>query len=78
MRDIYCDLARYAKYEEEKCNLLQVIGILHFGLMIQFSKLWRRGGLITIYKKSNTVHYLSPRFTKLGPSDYLKLLAKIR
>ncbi|CAJ0627258.1 7873_t:CDS:2 [Entrophospora sp. SA101] len=46
MRDIYCSLARYIKYEEEKGN-------------------------------SNTVHYLSPRFTKLGLNDYLKLLAKI-
>ncbi|CAJ0628578.1 9659_t:CDS:2 [Entrophospora sp. SA101] len=77
MRDIYCGLARYIKYEEEKCNSSQVIGILHLGLMVQFSKLWRANGLIAIYKKSNNVNYLSPRFTKLGLNDYLKLLAKI-
>ncbi|CAJ0763246.1 13507_t:CDS:2, partial [Entrophospora sp. SA101] len=69
MRDIYCGLARYIKYEEEKCNSSQVIGILHLGLMVQFSKLWRENGLIAIYKKQYCALFVT--------NDYLKLLAKI-
>lgn len=55
LRDIYCDLVRFIKYDEEKSDSIQVIGILHFGLRLQFVRLWRVGGSITIFKKSNVV-----------------------
>ncbi|CAG8788380.1 7739_t:CDS:2, partial [Dentiscutata erythropus] len=77
LRDIYCDLVRFIKYDEEKSNSIQVIGILHFGLRLQFVRLWRAGGSITIFKKSNVVYHLSSKFTRPGICDFLKLLAGI-
>ncbi|CAG8651808.1 9325_t:CDS:2, partial [Scutellospora calospora] len=75
--ELDCDLVRFIKYDEEKSNSIQVIEILHFGLRLQFVRLWRAGGSITIFKKSNVVYYLLSKFTRSGICDFLKLLAGI-
>ncbi|CAG8723892.1 35659_t:CDS:2 [Gigaspora margarita] len=44
LRDMYADLMRAVDYDDQKASKIQVIGILHLGLWIQFARLWRVGG----------------------------------
>ncbi|CAG8465723.1 2740_t:CDS:2 [Paraglomus occultum] len=39
LRDIYTDLIKAVNFDEQKADKLQVFGILHFGLYIQFARL---------------------------------------
>ncbi|CAG8789364.1 1639_t:CDS:2, partial [Racocetra fulgida] len=51
LRDMFADHIRAVDYDDEKINKIQVFGILHLGLRIQFARLWRAGGSITIFRK---------------------------
>ncbi|KAF0399780.1 c2h2-type zinc finger transcription factor [Gigaspora margarita] len=77
LRDMLADMIRDVNYEEEKVNKLQVFGILHFGLRVQTTRLWRAGGSITIYYKDPQVYYISNKFSEEGVKNFLKFLAII-
>ncbi|RHZ65130.1 hypothetical protein Glove_319g26 [Diversispora epigaea] len=56
---------------------LQVIGILHLGLWIQFVRLWRAGGSIFIFRKDPQSFNIHSKFSKKGLRSFLKFLARI-
>ncbi|RHZ46207.1 hypothetical protein Glove_629g20 [Diversispora epigaea] len=77
LRDMYADLIRVINYDDQRADKLQVIGILHFGLWVQFVRLWRAGGSICIFRKDPKSFGLSSKFSKKGLNSFLKFLAKI-
>jgi len=77
LRDMLADMIRDVDYEEEKVNKLQVFGILHFGLRVQATRMWRAGGSITIFYKDPKVYYLSNKFSVEGVKTFLRFLAMI-
>jgi hypothetical protein len=77
LRDMLTDMIRDVNYEKEKVNKLQVFGILHLGLRIQATRMWRAGGSITIFYKDPQVYYLSNKFSVEGVKTFLKFLAMI-
>ncbi|CAH1768991.1 11721_t:CDS:2, partial [Entrophospora sp. SA101] len=46
--DMLSDLIKAVNPDEKKANKLQVFGILHFGLRVQFVRMWCVGGSITV------------------------------
>ncbi|GET56063.1 hypothetical protein GLOIN_2v1838532 [Rhizophagus irregularis DAOM 181602=DAOM 197198] len=64
-------------YEEKKVNELQVFGILHLGLRVQATRLWRAGGSITVFYKDPQVYYINNKFSVEGVKNFLKFLAMI-
>ncbi|CAG8584893.1 2685_t:CDS:10 [Diversispora eburnea] len=77
LRDIYTDLIKAVNFDEQKADKLQVFGILHFGLYIQFARLWRAGGSICIFRKDPQSFYVDSKFSKNGLSSFIRLLKKI-
>ncbi|GES90847.1 C2H2-type zinc finger transcription factor [Rhizophagus clarus] len=77
LRDMYADLMRAVDYDDQKANKIQVIGILHLGLWIQFARLWRAGGTICIFRKDPLSHNVDSKFSEVGLRSFLKLLASI-
>ncbi|CAG8639785.1 20349_t:CDS:2, partial [Dentiscutata erythropus] len=77
LRDMLADHIRAVNYDEEKINKIQVFGILHFGLRIQFTRLWRTGGSITIFHKDPQLYYLDNKFSAEGIKIFLKFLAEV-
>ncbi|CAG8456607.1 3157_t:CDS:10 [Funneliformis mosseae] len=77
LRDIYVDLVRTANYEDRKANNIQVFGILHLGLWIQFARLWRAGGSVCIFRKDPVSHHVDSKFSEDGIKSFLKLMAAI-
>ncbi|CAG8515228.1 12442_t:CDS:2 [Ambispora leptoticha] len=77
LRDMYADLVRTANYNEEKANNLQVFGILHLGLWIQFTRLYRAGGSICIFRKDAVSHHVHSKFSEDGIKSFLKFLAAV-
>ncbi|CAG8448703.1 11723_t:CDS:10 [Funneliformis caledonium] len=77
LRDIYADLVRTANYEDRKANNIQVFGILHLGLWIQFARLWRAGGSVCIFRKDPVSHHVDSKFSEDGIKSFLKLMAAI-
>jgi hypothetical protein len=71
------DMIKEVNYEEERVNKLQIFGILHLGLRVQATRLWRAGGSITIYYKDPQVYYISNKFSAEGVKNFLKFLAMI-
>jgi hypothetical protein len=58
-------------------NKFQVFGIIHLGLKIQFSRLWRAGGSITIFKKDPPLHEVPSKFSTDKFIIFLKFLVLI-
>jgi len=77
LRDMLADMIRDVNYEEERADKLQVFGILHLGLRVQATRLWRAGGSITIFYKDPKIYYLSNKFSVEGVKTFLRLLAMI-
>ncbi|CAB4378458.1 unnamed protein product [Rhizophagus irregularis] len=77
LRDMYADLVRTANYDEQKANNLQVFGILHLGLWIQFTRLYRAGGSICIFRKDVVSHHVDSKFSEDGIKSFLKLMAAV-
>ncbi|CAG8600424.1 11578_t:CDS:10, partial [Acaulospora morrowiae] len=77
LRDMYADLVRTANYDEQKANNLQVFGILHLGLSIQFTRLYRAGGSICIFRKDAVSHHVDSKFSEDGIKSFLKLMVAI-
>ncbi|CAG8629254.1 15736_t:CDS:10, partial [Funneliformis mosseae] len=77
LRDMYTDLLIAANYEQQKADKIQVVGVLHLGLWIQFVKLWRAGGSICIFRKDPRSFNVDSRFSKEGVKSFLKLLIAI-
>ena len=77
LRDIYTDLIKAVNFDDQKADKLQVFGILHFGLYIQFARLWRAGGSICIFRKDPQSFYVDSKFSKNGLSSFIRLLKKI-
>ncbi|CAI2184769.1 8552_t:CDS:2 [Funneliformis geosporum] len=77
LRDMYADLMRAVDYDDKKANKIQVIGILHLGLWIQFARLWRAGGSICIFRKDPLSHNVDSKFSEMGVRSFLKLLVSI-
>ncbi|CAG8604938.1 1103_t:CDS:2, partial [Acaulospora morrowiae] len=75
LRDMYAELLRAANYEDQKSDKLQVFGILHLGLWIQFARLWRAGGSICIFRKDPLSFNVDSKFSEEGIRSYLKLVA---
>lgn len=71
------DMIRDVNYEEKKVNELQVFGILHLGLRVQATRLWRAGGSITVFYKDPQVYYINNKFSVEGVKNFLKFLAMI-
>ncbi|CAG8682752.1 11341_t:CDS:10, partial [Gigaspora rosea] len=64
-------------YDDQKADKLQVFGILHLGLYIQFARLWRAGGSICIFRKDPQSFYVDSKFSKNGLISFIKCLKKI-
>ncbi|UZO27317.1 uncharacterized protein OCT59_019518 [Rhizophagus irregularis] len=77
LRDMLADMIRDVNYEEKKVNELQVFGILHLGLRVQATRLWRAGGSITVFYKDPQVYYINNKFSVEGVKNFLKFLAMI-
>jgi hypothetical protein len=77
LRDMYADLVRTANYDEQKANNLQVFGILHLGLWIQFTRLYRAGGSICIFRKDTVSHHVDSKFSEDGIKFFLKFMAAV-
>ncbi|RHZ45874.1 hypothetical protein Glove_645g35 [Diversispora epigaea] len=77
LRDMYSDLIRAVNYDDQRASKLQVIGILHLGLWIQFVRLWRAGGSICIFRKDPQSFNIHSKFSKKGLRSFLKFLARI-
>ncbi|CAG8697666.1 936_t:CDS:2, partial [Funneliformis caledonium] len=77
LRDMYAELMRALDYDDQKANKIQVIGILHLGLWIQFARLWRAGGSICIFRKDSLSHNVDSKFSEMGVISFLKLLVSI-
>ncbi|RGB21728.1 hypothetical protein C1646_731896 [Rhizophagus diaphanus] len=77
LRDMLADMIRDVNYEEKKVNELQVFGILHLGLRVQATRLWRAGGSITVFYKEPQVYYINNKFSVEGVKNFLKFLAMI-
>ncbi|CAG8828802.1 12908_t:CDS:2, partial [Gigaspora margarita] len=77
LRDMLADHIREVDYDDKKINKIQVFGILHFGLRIQFTRLWCAGGSITIFHKDPQLFYLDNKFSAEGIKTFLKFLAEV-
>ncbi|CAG8818998.1 2114_t:CDS:2, partial [Cetraspora pellucida] len=77
LRDMYTDMLIAVNYEREKADRLQVVGILHLGLWIQFVRLWRAGGSVCIFRKDPRSFNVDSKFSKKGVRSFLKLLITI-
>ncbi|CAG8682391.1 6863_t:CDS:2, partial [Ambispora gerdemannii] len=77
LRDMYSDLIKAVNYDDQKPDKLQVFGILHFGLYIQFARLCRAGGSICIFRKDPQSFYIESKFSKNGLSSFIFFLKKI-
>ncbi|CAG8586769.1 1076_t:CDS:2, partial [Ambispora gerdemannii] len=77
LRGMYSDLIRAVNYDDQRANKLQVIGILHLGLWIQFVRLWRAGGSICIFRKDPQSFNIHSKFSKKGLRSFLKFLVRI-
>ncbi|CAG8583185.1 14404_t:CDS:2, partial [Gigaspora rosea] len=55
----------------------EVFGILHFGLRIQFTRLWCARGSIPIFHKDPQLFYLDNKFLAEGIIAFLKFLAAV-
>lgn len=77
LRDMYADLMKAVDYDDQKANKIQVIGILHLGLWIQFARLWRAGGSICIFRKDPLSYNVDSKFSEMGVISFLKLLVSI-
>ncbi|CAG8723348.1 9775_t:CDS:1, partial [Funneliformis caledonium] len=74
---MYADLMKAVDYDDQKANKIQVIGILHLGLWIQFARLWRAGGSICIFRKDPLSYNVDSKFSEMGVISFLKLLVSI-
>jgi hypothetical protein len=77
LRDMYTDLLIAANYEQQKADKIQVVGVLHLGLWIQFVRLWRAGGSICIFRKDSRSFHVDSKFSEKGVRSFLKLLISI-
>ncbi|KAF0530556.1 c2h2-type zinc finger transcription factor [Gigaspora margarita] len=77
LRDMLADHIQAVGYDGKKINQIQVFGILHLGLRIQFTRLWRAGGSITIFRKDPQLYYLDNKFSAEGIKTFLKFLAAV-
>ncbi|CAI2197966.1 17774_t:CDS:2, partial [Funneliformis geosporum] len=77
LHDMLAEHIRSVDYDDEKIDKLQVFGILHLGLRVQFTRLWRAGGSITIFHKDPQLYYLDNKFSVQGIRTFLKFLASI-
>ncbi|KAF0495219.1 c2h2-type zinc finger transcription factor [Gigaspora margarita] len=77
LRDMYADLMRAVDYDDQKASKIQVIGILHLGLWIQFARLWRVGGSVCIFRKDPLSHNVDNKISEMGIRSFLKLLVSI-
>ncbi len=77
LRDMYSELIRAVNFDEQKAEKIQVFGILHFGLWIQFTRLWRAGGSVCIFRKDFPSHNVDSTFSEDGIRSFLKLLVSI-
>ncbi|CAI2194631.1 18378_t:CDS:2, partial [Funneliformis geosporum] len=77
LRDMLTDLVIAVDYDESKMNKFQVFGIIHLGLKIQFSRLWRAGGSITIFKKDPPLYEVPRKFSTDKFKIFLKFLVSI-
>ena len=77
LRDMYSELIRAVNFDNQKAEKIQVFGILHFGLWIQFTRLWRAGGSICIFRKDLPSYNVDSTFSEEGILSFLKLLVSI-
>src|SRR6266542_4365947 len=77
LRDMLTDLVIAVDHDESKMNKFQVFGVIHLGLKIQFSRLWRAGGSITIFKKDFPLYELPSKFSTDKFKIFLKFLISI-
>ena len=66
LRDMYSELIRAVNFDDQKAEKIQVFGILHLGLWIQFTRLWRAGGSICIFCKDFPSHNVDSTFSEDG------------
>ncbi|CAG8728738.1 636_t:CDS:2, partial [Funneliformis mosseae] len=69
--------ARALNYDDNKTTKIQVFGIIHLGLRVQFSRLWRAEGSITIFKKDLPLYELPHNFSIDKFKHILKFLVSI-
>ncbi|GBB89808.1 hypothetical protein RclHR1_16600004 [Rhizophagus clarus] len=77
LRNMLADLIRALNYDDNKTTKIQVFGIIHLGLRVQFSRLWRVGGSITIFKKDHPLYELPHNFSIDKFKHILKFLISI-
>ncbi|CAG8496693.1 7546_t:CDS:2, partial [Scutellospora calospora] len=77
LRDMLADLIIAVDYDAYKASKLQVFGIIHLGLKVQFIRMWRAGGSITIYKKDYPVHEVPSKFSVDKFKSFLKFLVSV-
>ncbi|CAJ0755590.1 4028_t:CDS:2 [Entrophospora sp. SA101] len=71
LQDMYSGLIRAVNYDDQRADKLQVIGILHLGLWIQFVRLWCAGGSICIFCKDPQSFNIHSKFSKNGLRSFL-------
>ncbi|RIA98921.1 hypothetical protein C1645_587548 [Glomus cerebriforme] len=77
LRDMLADLIRALNYDDNRTTKIQVFGVIHLGLRVQFSRLWRVGGSITIFKKDLPLYELPHNFSIDKFKHILKFLISI-
>lgn len=77
LHDMLTEHIRAVDYDDKKIKKLQVFGILHLGLRVQFTRLWCAGGSVTIFRKDPQLYYLDKKFSVEGIKTFLKFLASI-
>ncbi|PKY59229.1 hypothetical protein RhiirA4_481805 [Rhizophagus irregularis] len=70
-------LSKLQDHSWQKADKIQVVGVLHLGLWIQFVKLWCAGGSTCIFCKDPRSFNVNSRFSKEGVKSFLKLLIAI-
>ncbi|CAI2192695.1 5983_t:CDS:2, partial [Funneliformis geosporum] len=76
LRDMLADIIKALNYDGNRTTNIQVFGVIHLGLRVQFSRLWRVGGSITIFKKDQ-LYKLPHTFTIDKFKSFLKFMISI-
>ncbi|CAG8603815.1 10206_t:CDS:2 [Cetraspora pellucida] len=74
LRDMLADLMKALNYNSMRTAKVQVFGIIHLGLRVQFSRLWSAGGSIAIFKKDHPLYELPHNFSNDKFMQFLKFL----
>nr|CAG8433695.1 5502_t:CDS:10 [Entrophospora candida] len=76
LHDMLSDLIKAVNSDEKKANKLQVFGILHFGLRVQFVRMWCVGGSITVFKKDPQIRVCAIYQHKMLVKNNLHILGR--